>query len=154
MPVFDSEFTVEAPIATVREFHASTDALRLLSPPGSRVRVHDGGPLAEGLIVRFTMWLGPLPVHWVALHENVGPDGFVDVMVEGPMASWRHTHRFVATGEATAEVHDHIEYEHPPGLAGVRTRILFGRPALGVLFAHRRRATRAACAGPGASRQF
>lgn len=146
MPVFDSVFEVDASIDAVRAFHASTDAIVPLTPPGARVRVRDGGgPLEEGLVVRFTMWLGPLPVHWVARHEEVGPDGFVDVMVEGPLASWRHTHRFVATGAATTEVHDHIEYEHPPGLAGVRTRVLFGRPALEVLFAHRRRATRAAC---------
>ena len=146
MPVFDSVFEVHAPIEVVRTFHASTDAITPLTPPGSSVRVHEGGgPLEEGLVVRFTMWLGPLPVHWVARHEDVGPDGFVDVMVEGPLASWRHMHRFVATGDATTEVHDHIEYEHPPGLAGVRTRILFARPALQLLFAHRRRATRAAC---------
>lgn len=143
--VFEHRFEVDAPIDVVRDFHGSTAALEVLTPPGAMVKVHDGGELQEGLVVRFTMWLGPIPVEWTARHENVGPDGFVDVMVSGPMAYWRHTHSFIATASGTTQVVDRIEYAHPEGMGGIKTRVLFGKPALGVLFGHRRRATQRVC---------
>ena len=147
MPVFARSFEVDAPIEVVRRFHGSSDALYELTPPGVVARLHEGGPMREGLVVRFTMWFGPLPIRWEAHHEDVGPDGFTDVQVRGPHRSWRHRHRFVALGPGRTRVEDRVEYEHPAGLKGVGTRLLFGAPALAVLFRYRAWATRRACEG-------
>ncbi len=132
--VFEHRFLVAAPVEAVAAFHGDPSALRLLTPPPMWVVVHRGGPLAEGLIAEFTLWLGPFPIRWRARHEQVGPTGFVDVQEEGPMRAWRHEHRFVPV-EGGTEVVDRIEYVHPPG--SVFTRVLFSRLALRGLFFYR-----------------
>ena len=79
MPVFDYAFTVRAPLARVAEFHRDTRALQRLSPPPMFVQLHRLEPLAEGSVAEFTLWLGPLPLRWRAVHSNVDPlGGFTD----------------------------------------------------------------------------
>ncbi len=140
--VFDYRFTVAASLGAVRAFHGSTRVLRALTPPPMIARIHEFGALEDGMVARFTLWLGPIPIHWTARHEDVSEQGFTDVQVDGPMASWRHTHRFVPLSERETEVVEHIEYAHPPGLRGLWTRLLFGRLALRGLFAYRAFVTR------------
>lgn len=151
MPLFERSFVVDAPVAAVRAFHGDTGALRVLSPPGTFVRLHDVEPLAEGSVSRFTLWLGPLPVRWTAVHRDVSPRGFTDVQRSGPAASWAHTHTFTPLDDGRTRVDDRIEFSHRPGLGGLLTRILFSRPNLLFLFAWRafatRRALRQASAG-------
>ena len=48
MPVFDYSFTVDAPLAAVRDFHHDTSALKRLTPPTTIVQLHSIEPLAEG----------------------------------------------------------------------------------------------------------
>merc|ERR1712232_461920 len=112
MPAFESRFAVLAPIEAVRAFHQS-DISRVfgaLSPPGTPVTFQ--APLqvmSEGAILKFTMWLGGcIPVRWTARHSEVSPHGFVDTMVEGPVKSWVHTHRFHALGQDKTIVEDSI----------------------------------------------
>ena len=144
MPTFRHSFIVDAPLDAVRAFHGDTAALRLLSPPGTFVRLHAIEPLAEGSVSRFTLWLGPLPVPWTAVHRDVGERGFTDVQAAGPAASWAHTHSFVPLGDGRTRVDDSIEFAHKPGLAGLLTRVLFSWPNLRFLFAWRAFATRRA----------
>jgi ligand-binding SRPBCC domain-containing protein len=146
MPVFEHHFEVDAPVAAVRAFHGSPEALRVLTPPGTFLRLERFGPLEEGMIAEFRLWLGPVPVDWVARHEEVSDGGFTDVMVEGPLARWAHRHVFEALGPQRSAVIDRIAYAHPPGAAGAWTRVAFGRPALASLFAYRAWATRRAVA--------
>ena len=153
MPVFDSSFVVDAPLAAVRDFHGDTSALRILSPPGTFVRLHAVEPLAEGSVSRFTLWLGPLPIPWTAVHRGVSDHGFTDVQLEGPAAAWAHTHLFTALSEGRTRVDDHVEFTHRPLPRGLLTRLLFCRPNLLFLFAWRafatRRAVRRAVAAAG-----
>jgi ligand-binding SRPBCC domain-containing protein len=142
VPVFEHRFEVKAPLAAVRAFHADSSALRKLTPPPTVIQLHRFGPLEDGMVAEFTLWLGPVPVRWKARHEDVGPSGFVDVQVEGPMAAWRHTHRFEPLAADRTEVRDRVEYEHPGGLRGLGTRLLFSRVALRGLFSYRALATR------------
>lgn len=142
MAVFEHRFRVEAPVEAVARFHAGPSVLQVLTPPPVRVELHRFGDLEEGMEAEFTLWIGPLPIRWKARHEDVGPTGFVDVQVEGPMASWRHTHRFEALGREATEVVDRIEYAHPRGLAGVGTRAMFNRASLEGVFFYRALATR------------
>lgn len=142
MPVFEHRFQVSAPLAAVSGFHRDSSVLKRLTPPPMFVQLHRFGALEDGMVAEFTLWLGPVPIAWRARHEEVGPDGFVDTQVSGPLDSWRHTHRFVSRPGGTTEVYDRIEYAHPGGLRGLGTRLLFSRLALRGLFAFRAWATR------------
>jgi ligand-binding SRPBCC domain-containing protein len=144
MPTFDTSFTVNAPLEAVAGFHADTSALKTLNPPFVIVQLHRVDPMADGSISEFTLWMGPLPIRWRAIHSGVGTNGFTDTLVNGPLASWRHTHRFKLMNENTTEILEHIEYEYLSGWRGIIPRMLFGRLGLTFLFTYRKWATRRA----------
>ncbi|MDG2383239.1 MAG: hypothetical protein P8N76_16335 [Pirellulaceae bacterium] len=141
MPVFDFVFKVHASQAAVRDFHRDTSALKKLTPPPVIVQLHEIEPLAEGSKSRFTLWLGPLPIKWTAVHRNVTDHGFTDVQLQGPARKWEHTHSFDATGTDVTEIREHIEYSHKSGLWGLITRFLFARLNLQVMFTYRKLVT-------------
>ncbi len=142
MPVFDYDFLVEAPIEAVRRFHHDTSALKRLTPPPTIVQLRSIEPLSEGSVSQFTLWVGPLPLRWKAVHRNVHANGFTDVQAEGPAAKWEHTHTFREQGPDQTQVSEHIEFEHRPGPWGWVTRLLFSRPNLWLMFTYRKWATR------------
>lgn len=138
MLTFTYTFQVKAPLATVAEFHRSATALKKLSPPPLFVQLHRVDVQAEGAIADFTLWFGPLPVRWVAVHSEVDAlHGFTDTQQSGPLAAWRHTHRFDAIDTHTTRVREHIVYEYPKGLRGLFARLLFNPLALKFLFWYR-----------------
>lgn len=142
---FTYEFLVRAPQAAVAQFHHDASTLRRLSPPPLFVQLHRVDPLAEGAIADFTLWFGPLPVRWVAVHSQVSPSaGFTDTQQRGPLRVWRHTHRFEAVDAAVTRVIEQVEYDHHPGLAGLFSRVLFAPPGLRFLFWYRGWVTRRA----------
>lgn len=105
-------FVVNAPQAEVADFHASSLSMGAITPPPVVVRVHAApATLAEGDTMDFTMWLGPLPIHWIARIEQTTPVSFVDRQVSGPFASWEHLHTYVAQGPATTVVVDQVTAE-------------------------------------------
>ena len=142
MPTFDYSFTVNAPLSAVQAFHSDTSALKRLTPPPTIVQLHSIEPLAEGSVSKFTLWVGPLPLRWTAVHRNVSPRGFTDVQAAGPAARWEHTHTFTPLDADTTRIDEHIEFEHKPGFWGVVTRLLFSRPNLLLMFTYRKLATR------------
>jgi ligand-binding SRPBCC domain-containing protein len=142
MPVFDYAFTVNAPVGAVRDFHHDTSALKRLTPPPTIVQLHAIEPLGEGSVSTFTLWVGPLPLRWRAVHRGVTDRGFTDVQESGPAAKWEHTHSFVPLSADVTEVREHIEFEHKRGLWGLVTRVLFSRPNLLLMFAYRKFVTR------------
>lgn len=142
MPTFENRFRVQAPIAAVRRFHQRSDALRRLMPPGVIAQIHAYGEMKDGMLADFTLWFGPIPIRWRALHVDVHQNGFTDVQQSGPLDAWRHTHTFVPVGEMETDVIDRIEYTHPTGWRGWLTRLAFGGVALRFLFAYRAFATR------------
>ncbi len=144
MPTFDYSFTVNAPLKAVAIFHQDTRALKKLNPPFVIVQLHRVDPMAEGSISEFTLWMGPLPIRWRAVHSNVSAQGFTDTQESGPMASWWHTHRFEALNENTTHIHEHLVYEHHSGWRGLLTKTLFGRLGLMALFTYRKWITRRA----------
>lgn len=145
MPVFNYTFTVRAPLAAVAEFHRDTRALKRLTPPPIIAQLHRVDPMGEGSVSEFTLWFGPIPVRWTAVHSNVDPlRGFTDTQARGPLKRWQHTHTFSAVGDALTRVSEHVEYEHPGGLRGLFTRLLFGRLGLLALFTARKIITRRA----------
>lgn len=142
MPVFDYKFMVQAPRVAVREFHHDTSALKRLTPPPTMVQLHKIEPLADGSVSRFTLWVGPLPLHWTAVHRDVSENGFTDIQSEGPAKKWEHTHMFTPINDEATEIHEHIEYEHKSGFWGLVTRVFFARPNLYLMFTYRKLVTR------------
>ena len=142
MPIFETTFTVNAPLEAVAAFHADTSALKILNPPFVFVQLHRVDPMAEGSISEFTLWMGPFPIRWRAIHSDVGPNGFTDTQESGPLASWQHSHHFESIDNDTTQIHEHIEYEYHLGWRGLSSRILFGKLGLLALFSYRKWTTR------------
>lgn len=142
MQTFDYAFTVNAPVTAVSDLHHDTRILKKLSPPPLFAQIHSFEPLAEGSRAEFTLWFGPLPVRWTAVHLHVGPQGFTDCQEKGPLKFWEHTHRFTAVDVHTAQICEHIEYEHFSGWRGWFSRLLFSKPGLALLFTARKWLTR------------
>lgn len=142
MPEFDYTFTVDVPQAAVVAFHHDTSVLKTLTPPPIFVQIHSYEPLGEGSEANFTMWFGPFPIHWKAIHTNVDENGFTDTQVRGPLKRWQHTHRFSAVSDEVTQVSEHIDYEYEGGIRGLTGRLLFSKPALYLLFTARKLITR------------
>lgn len=142
MKRFSHRFTVSATQEAVSAFHHDTRALKRLTPPPLFVQLHAFEPLAEGATAEFTLWIGPVPARWRSVHHDVGLHGFTDEQALGPMQHWRHTHRFTPVDDGRTLISDEIEYEHPSGIAGIFTRLLFNTVGLTLLFKYREMATR------------
>lgn len=127
--------------------HQDPRALAKLTPPPifAQLLRDERLSITEGE-VEFRLWVGPLPLRWIARHEpGPTPDSFADAQVSGPMAYWRHEHIFrdVPGG---VELTDRVTLAHKPGLLGLFTRLAFGGLALRILFAFRHWRTRRALA--------
>jgi|GEM_PF-200524 len=152
MSLFQHRFTVQASLEEVAAFHESPEAFRRLVPPGMFLQVHRQDDLANQSVNEFTMWMGPIPVYWKAVHSDVTETGFVDTQADGPMRSWVHRHRYERTDDDQTLVIDHIEYEHHSGWRGIRSRLLFTPFGLKLLFTWRKWATRRTVAAMSANR--
>lgn len=114
---YQHRFQVRASLARVVDFHAQSASMGAITPPPVLVRVHQApARLAEGEEMEFTLWLGPLPIHWLARIENVTSTGFVDRQLRGPFQQWVHRHTFVPVDETTTEVIDEIDVALQPHL--------------------------------------
>ena len=146
MPLASDRFRVNAPLEAVVVFHRDPRALRLLSPPPVFVQIQRVEALAEGSQSEFTLWFGPIPLHWLAVHSQVDfASGFTDSQARGPMASWTHRHAWRALPDGSTEMQERIEYSHRSGPLGWLTRVLFAPPMMRVLFRHRRATIRRVC---------
>lgn len=107
---YQHRFVVNAPLERVREFHSRSSGMGALTPPPVFVQMHRAPErLAEGDEMEFTLWLGPLPVHWLARMSDVTPTGFLDTQVRGPFARWEHRHTFAVVDADRSEVIDTLE---------------------------------------------
>jgi uncharacterized protein (TIGR01777 family) len=118
MPVFEWRSTMPVPVDELFAYHARPGAFERLAPPWQKLRIlEQGGGMKDGGRVVFKVYVGPVGKRWVA--EMSGYEEgrqFTDRQVEGPFASWEHTHRFVPGADAgTSELLDHVEYRLPAG---------------------------------------
>lgn len=151
MTRFDWATRVQASVDAVAGFHALPGAIRRLTPPLVPMTLHRMDPLAEGSVSEFTLWFGPLPVRWTALHLDVDPQGgFTDIQIDGPFRSWIHTHRYEPDHSGDLRIVERVDYEHQAGWRGLLTRILFSRPMLTALFLYRSLVFRKALNAPSA----
>ena len=138
MPALDWVTRVPAPVEDVARFHAAPRVIRRLTPFVVPMSLHRMDPLGEGSISEFTLWFGPVPVRWTALHIDVDPQaGFTDIQTDGPFPLWRHSHRFQPGRTGGTDIVEHVDYRHAGGWAALLTRLLFSRPMLFLLFSYR-----------------
>jgi len=148
MNSFTHTFQVNATLQAVADFHRSTTVLKQLTPFPVIIQIHRLDPLAEQSISEFTLWMGPFPVRWVALHVRVDPlRGFTDIQTRGPLLHWQHTHAFEAVSDRVTRVSEQITYQHHPGFKNAWTRLLYAPWMLRLLFHYRSLVTRRALEG-------
>jgi ligand-binding SRPBCC domain-containing protein len=139
---FLHRFIVNAPVAEVAAFHSRSASMAAITPPPIVVQMHRAPELlAEGAQIEFTLWLGPLPVRWVAQIEQVTPVSFVDRQLRGPFTRWDHLHLFVPLDAKRTEVIDEltVELSHHPLWKAIGVSMWLGLP---LLFAYRAWASR------------
>lgn len=145
---FEHRSQIPSSVQALVDFHADPRALSQLSMPPTFIQVlHDERTSLTAGQITFRLWLGPLPVRWVAEHTSGTTEtSFIDRMVEGPMAQWEHHHIFEAVEDGAVLV-DRISLVHKPGLVGLFTRLVFDGLPLRVLFMYRHWRTRRALQG-------
>lgn len=142
MGKFLHAFTVAASLQKVAAFHSHTEALKKLNFPLIGLQFHRIEALAENSVSDFTLWIGPIPVHWVARHIEVTKEsGFVDIQEQGPFKYWRHRHAFQPIDNSHTEIVDEIQYEYAQSIFNhlLGHLMVLNLP---IMFAYRARATR------------
>ncbi|MGB3694379.1 MAG: SRPBCC family protein [Spirulinaceae cyanobacterium] len=113
---FQYSTLINAPVEAVWRFHEREDILQILTPPWQPVQVvrREGG-LDVGAITEFRLFLGPIPIAWLARHVECQEYRlFADQQIKGPMAYWLHHHLFAEENGQT-RLTDSIEYAIPGG---------------------------------------
>jgi len=114
MLYFSHSSIINAPVQVVWEFHERQDVLKLLTPPWQPVQVlrREGG-LNKGAITEFRLFVGVLPLTWLARHTECEKYRlFTDEQVSGPFDSWVHRHEFMEENGQT-RLTDNIKYSLP-----------------------------------------
>ena len=134
---YSHRFRVRSSLADVAEFHSRAASMPAITPPPIIVKVHHALPiLANGDSMDFTLWVGPLPIHWLARIEAVSATGFSDRQMRGPFEEWIHRHTYEVVDGKVTDVIDEITLKikrHPLwALVGMGMRL-----GLPILFAYR-----------------
>ncbi|NEP17620.1 MAG: SRPBCC family protein [Leptolyngbya sp. SIO4C1] len=147
MQTFQYSSLIDAPAETVWAFHERADILDILTPPWQPVEVlrREGG-LGPGAISEFRLWLGPLPLTWLARHtDEYEPYRlFTDIQVEGPLDSWTHRHRFMPEADKTRLIDD-ITFALPAEWISAPLIASFVKQRLHDMFAYRHQVTQREC---------
>lgn len=121
MPTFEARLALPHTAADVYAWHSRDGALHRLVPPFDGVElVRQSGDFAHRE-VELRVPLGPIHSSWVARHEDVREgQQFVDVMVSGPFAAWRHSHLFEADAAHPGHsvMTDRVDWRLPAGAVG------------------------------------
>ena len=114
---FRHSFRLPVSQTTAAGFHSQASRLAATTPPLMPMRLqYAQEPMADSDETAFTMWLGPIPVSWVARVQDVTASGFADRQQAGPLETWIHCHTFLKESEGTTIIVDEIEAElkrHP-----------------------------------------
>ena len=124
-------------------WHERPGALERLTPPWADVEVLEHPESLDGGRAVLRIRRGPATVRWELRHTDYEPGrGFSDEQVAGPLAKWRHTHRFLPREGGGCVVEDEVEVEPPLGAAGAALGPGLIRRELDRLFAFRHRRLR------------
>lgn len=144
---FKHSSLINAPVEVVWKFHERPDILQLLTPPWQPVQVvrREGG-LEEGGITEFRLFLGPLPLTWLARHTEYEQYRlFTDKQISGPFESWVHRHEFEVAENDTTRLTDAISFSMPGGDAVDLMSGWFVQLQLEAMFRYRHYVTKREC---------
>lgn len=113
---FQHSSLINAPAEVVWQFHERPDILQMLTPPWQPVQVirREGG-LEVGAITEFRLFLGLLPLTWLARHTECQKHRlFIDEQISGPFEYWVHRHEFTPE-EGQTRLTDAISFSMPGG---------------------------------------
>lgn len=116
MVKFKYSSLIDAPVEVVWSFHERSDVLDLLTPPWQPIQVvrREGG-LEVGAISDVRIFVGPIPLRWLAVHTEYNQYHlFTDEQREGPFECWKHRHQFTAENHKTL-LTDDIDFSLPGG---------------------------------------
>jgi len=147
MPTRTYETKLNATPEVVWQFHASAEALQVLTPPSRKVEfLSDDLAVREGAIQTIRARQFGIPMVWkVRLTEVNPPYGFRDTALKSPFAEWSHHHEFLPHEGGTL-LRDTVTYRVPLGPLGQLADLLFVHRQLDELFEFRHGATREALA--------
>lgn len=137
---------INASVEVVWNFHERPDILEQLTPPWQPVQVvrREGG-LGVGAISEFRLFVGPIPLRWLAVHIECQPYcSFTDKQEIGPMAYWIHRHQFNPEPGKT-RLTDTIEYGLPGGWLVETLLGWWVHKQLEELFSYRHQVTQREC---------
>ena len=106
---------VPRPRAEVFAFFADAANLEALTPPflGFHILTPIPIEMRAGALIDYQLTLYKIPMRWRTLLEAFDDGhGFVDVQLEGPYRTWRHTHAFRDVAGGT-EISDRVAYALP-----------------------------------------
>lgn len=130
---------INRPLDEVFEFFSRPENLSRLTPTsvGFQVLTPPPIPMAQGIVIDYTIRALGLPVRWTTLISEYNPPyRFVDVQIKGPYSFWHHQHMFETQEEGT-KVSDLVTYAPPFGLLGRGLHALFIRRQLETIFDYR-----------------
>lgn len=143
---FKYSSVIDAPVEVVWNFHERPDVLQLLTPPWQPVQVirREGG-LAIGAITEFRLYLGVLPLTWLARHTECEQyRSFTDQQVSGPFEHWTHHHKFEPEDGKT-RLTDEISFSMPGGDPVEFVSGWLVRMQLDAMFRYRHQITKKEC---------
>ncbi|MBN3947833.1 MAG: SRPBCC family protein [Nostoc sp.] len=116
MLYFKHSSIINAPPEVVWKFHERPDILQVLNPPWQPIQVvRRQGVLNVGAITEFRLFLGPLPLTWLARHTECEKNRlFTDEQISGPFEFWVHRHEFEPEDGKT-RLTDAISFSMPGG---------------------------------------
>ncbi len=116
MLYFKHSSIINAPPEVVWKFHERPDILQVLNPPWQPIQVvRREGVLNVGAITEFRLFLGPLPLTWLARHTECEKNRlFTDEQISGPFEFWVHRHEFESEDGKT-RLTDAISFSMPGG---------------------------------------
>lgn len=105
----------DCPVERLFGYHEQAGAISRLIPPWENITVaQSNDSLDVGSMVKIQSKLGPVTQNILAKHTEYRPNElFVDQMLSGPFATWKHEHRFESLGDARSKLTDSIEYQLP-----------------------------------------
>ena len=149
VPSYSARLAVPVPAAELFAWHERPGAFERLTPPWQPVTLEHYEGIRTGSRAVIRLGKGPASIRWVAEHRAYsdacrtgGVCEFRDIQVEGPFASWSHTHQMIPDGPGRSVLADEVEYQLP--FAPV-SDLVGGWAAEGQLdrmFAYRHRVTR------------
>ncbi len=137
----EQEVMIEAPVKDVWQFFSDPYNLDKISPGYMNFKIVNcpkADDIYDGMQIEYRVSpLMKIPLKWVTLIKEVQPmKCFTDIQLNGPYASWEHTHTFRETDAGTV-MYDAVRYALPFGPLGTLAHRLFVKRQLADIFHYR-----------------